>query len=227
MASDRVTEVSNDKGDTPTTYTMYKENNASSENYVKPVNGSDFDEKLVSEPVNEYGIPDKFKTSKSLVLRKTEILSEQYSAWYWRVVLLFSAFLCGYGYGLDGNLRYVYTTYATNSYSTHSLLSTIGVVNSVIAAASQIIYARLSDVFGRLTLFITAIVFYVVGTIIESQASLRCSKVCCRCRFLQRWIRRDYSSCSFDPIGFLFSKMEIILFICSSLAIYHQHLDFR
>lgn len=170
MASDRVTEVSNDKGDTPTTYTMYKENNASSENYVKPVNGSDFDEKLVSEPVNEYGIPDKFKTSKSLVLRKTEILSEQYSAWYWRVVLLFSAFLCGYGYGLDGNLRYVYTTYATNSYSTHSLLSTIGVVNSVIAAASQIIYARLSDVFGRLTLFITAIVFYVVGTIIESQA---------------------------------------------------------
>ena len=52
----------------------------------------------------------------------------------------------------------------------HSLLSTVGVINLVIGAISQIVYARLSDVFGRLTLFMTAIVFYAVGTIIQSQA---------------------------------------------------------
>ena len=85
-------------------------------------------------------------------------------------MLLFSAFLCGYGYGLDAKLRSVYTTYATNSYKMHSLLSTVGVINLVIGAISQIVYARLSDVFGRLTLFMTAIVFYAVGTIIQSQA---------------------------------------------------------
>lgn len=110
------------------------------------------------------------KTDKSLVLRKTELLAEQYDSWYWKLVLLFSAFLCGYGYGLDAKLRSVYTTYATNSYKMHSLLSTVGVINLVIGAISQIVYARLSDVFGRLTLFMTAIVFYAVGTIIQSQA---------------------------------------------------------
>lgn len=82
----------------------------------------------------------------------------------------FSAFVCGYGYGLDGNIRYIYTGYATSSYSEHSLLSTINVINAVVSAASQIIYARLSDVFGRLYLFISAIILYVVGTIIQSQA---------------------------------------------------------
>ncbi|QEU58677.1 hypothetical protein KDRO_A06980 [Kluyveromyces lactis] len=142
-------------------------------NVIKSVNGAGVgvDEKQVGPTdLNEYGIPDYLKSSKSLTIRKTEILAEQYSSWQWRVVLLFSAFLCGYGYGLDGNLRSFYTTWATNSYSTHSLLSTIGVVNAVMGAASQIVYARLSDVYGRFTLFVTAIVFYVVGTIIESQA---------------------------------------------------------
>ncbi|BAP69709.1 siderophore iron transporter ARN1 [Kluyveromyces marxianus] len=113
---------------------------------------------------------DSFKSSKSIVIRKTEILAEQYSSWQWRFVLLLSAFLCGYGYGLDSTLRSFYTTYATNSYSTHSLLSTVGVINAVMGAAAQIVYARLSDVYGRFTLFCTAIMFYVVGTIIESQA---------------------------------------------------------
>lgn len=84
--------------------------------------------------------------------------------------MLVSAFICAYGYGLDGTIRNVYTTYATNSYSSHSLLSTIGVINLVIGAAAQIFYARLSDVFGRLTLLLISIVFYSVGTIIQSQA---------------------------------------------------------
>ncbi|SCV02518.1 LAMI_0H00100g1_1 [Lachancea mirantina] len=113
---------------------------------------------------------DKLHATKAIVIRKTEILASQYDRWYYRIILLFSAFLCGYGYGLDGNIRYIYTSYATNSYAEHSLLSTVNVINGVIAAASQLIYARLSDVFGRLSLFLTAVVFYVVGTIIQSQA---------------------------------------------------------
>ncbi|SCV02043.1 LAME_0G20186g1_1 [Lachancea meyersii CBS 8951] len=122
------------------------------------------------EDANELSIPDNLRTTRYLVIRKTEILAQQYNAWYYKVVLLFSAFVCGYGYGLDGTLRYNYTSYAANSYGEHSLISTIGVINAIIGAAGQLLYARLSDTFGRLTLFITAIVFYVVGTIIQSQA---------------------------------------------------------
>lgn len=110
------------------------------------------------------------RNTKSIVIRKTEIMKEVYDKWYYHVILLFFAFVCGYGYGLDSNIRYIYTGYATSSYAEHSLLSTINVINAVISAASQLVYARLSDVYGRTTLFCVAIVFYVVGTIIQSQA---------------------------------------------------------
>ncbi|KOG96481.1 siderophore transporter DI49_4809 [Saccharomyces eubayanus] len=113
---------------------------------------------------------DALRQNKSLVIKQTEIIGNAYKKWYFQAILLFSAFVCGYGYGLDGNIRYIYTGYATSSYSEHSLLSTINVINAVVSAASQIIYARLSDVFGRLYLFISAVILYVVGTIIQSQA---------------------------------------------------------
>lgn len=108
--------------------------------------------------------------NKNLMIKKTEIMSDVCNKWYHHVLLIFCAFVCGYGYGLDGNIRYIYTGYATSSYSEHSLLSTINVINAVVSAVSQIMYARLSDVFGRLSLFIVAVVLYVVGTIIQCQA---------------------------------------------------------
>lgn len=137
---------------------------------VKKANNVVVDEKMAGEPLDEYGQADKLKVTKSLVIRKAELMSKQYDTWYLRSLFLFSAFLCSFGYGLDGNLRGSYTTFAMNSYSTHSLISTVGVISMVISAVAQIIYAGLSDVFGRLSLFIASIVFYVVGTIIQSQA---------------------------------------------------------
>ncbi|RLV92973.1 Siderophore iron transporter ARN1 [Spathaspora sp. JA1] len=108
---------------------------------------------------------------KSIGVRKAEILAAQWNEnKYLHLVLLFSAFLVGYAYGLDGSTRWVYTAYATASYSEHSLLTTVAVITSVAGAACQPVYARLSDVFGRLEIFLVSIVFYVVGTIIESQA---------------------------------------------------------
>ncbi|CAI4497352.1 CPA_1a_G0023080.mRNA.1.CDS.1 [Saccharomyces cerevisiae] len=125
---------------------------------------------------DSYGLPqlsekyNALRQNRSLIIQQTEIISSAYKKWYLQAILLLSAFICGYGYGLDGNIRYIYTGYATSSYSEHSLLSTINVINAVVSAASQIIYARLSDVFGRLYLFISAVILYVVGTIIQSQA---------------------------------------------------------
>lgn len=145
--------------------------NNNAPNYYSP------DEEEKSTGLNDYESQSQNKTlddysgTKQIALRKAEILADQYSSIPYRIILLFSAFLIGYGYGLDSNIRYVYTGYASSSYSTHSLISTIGVVNAVIGAASQIVYARLSDIFGRLELLIVSVVFYVVGTVIQSQAN--------------------------------------------------------
>ncbi|SCU84094.1 LANO_0C00386g1_1 [Lachancea nothofagi CBS 11611] len=128
------------------------------------------EEKLVKEPLNEYGMPDKLRVTKSLVIRKAELMAKQYDTSLLKAQFLLATFICAFGYGLDTNIRSVYMVYAMDSYQFHSLTSTIGVVGLVIAAVAQIFYAGLSDVFGRLSLFLLSIVLYVVGTIIQSQA---------------------------------------------------------
>ncbi|GAV50883.1 hypothetical protein ZYGR_0AD00660 [Zygosaccharomyces rouxii] len=136
---------------------------------VMPVD-SDGEKQKLRPSLNMHGLPDKLHVSKWLVIRQSELLAAEYNWWPFRILLLFCAFICGYGYGLDSNIRFIYTSYVTNSFSEHSLLSTVNVINAVISAASQIVYARLADVFGRLTLFITAVVFYSMGTVIQSQS---------------------------------------------------------
>ncbi|KZT25185.1 siderochrome-iron transporter [Neolentinus lepideus HHB14362 ss-1] len=84
------------------------------------------------------------------------------------VVLFGGIFLIAYAYGLDQQTRSVYQTYATNSYSSHSLLSTLNVVKAVIAAAAQPPMSKVADIFGRLELISFSVFFYVLGTIIEA-----------------------------------------------------------
>lgn len=136
---------------------------------------SKFKEHSGSEDValsyNEKSIPMVVKsTSKSFGVRRTEILVEQFTHPAFRIFFLFSVFVCAYSYSLDGTVRGVYQTQATASYGQHSLLSTVNVIKGVISAAAQPTYARLSDIFGRLEMFILAVIFYAMGTVIESQA---------------------------------------------------------
>ncbi|KAL2072411.1 hypothetical protein VTL71DRAFT_11754 [Oculimacula yallundae] len=87
-----------------------------------------------------------------------------------RIFLFFGVFLIAYAYGLDGTVRYSYQATATSSYEVHSLLSTINVLRSVIAAAAQPTAAKIADVFGRLELVAVSVFFYTLGTIVESCA---------------------------------------------------------
>ena len=50
------------------------------------------------------------------------------------------------------------------------MLSTVGVLRGVIAAAAQPTAAKIADVFGRVELILISIVFYVIGTIVEATA---------------------------------------------------------
>ncbi|CCF35502.1 major facilitator superfamily transporter [Colletotrichum higginsianum] len=88
-----------------------------------------------------------------------------------RIFIFFGVFLVAYAYGLDGTLRYAYQPTATNSYATHSLLATVNVLRSVIAAAAQPTSAKIADVFGRVELVCVSVLFYVVGTIVETCAT--------------------------------------------------------
>lgn len=131
---------------------------------------SDSEEKR-SDDLTSSNVAHQQENTKSFGIRRVELLSEQYKPWYLRTFLFFSIFIVAYVYAIDGTVRSYAQAYATNSYSTHSLLSTVNVIKGVVAAAAQPTYARLSDHFGRLEILIVAIVFYVVGTIIESQAT--------------------------------------------------------
>lgn len=107
---------------------------------------------------------------KSFGIRRSEILMDQYNLILFRVIFLFSVFLVSYAYSLDATVRATYQNVATDSYLQSPLISTVNVIRSVIAAAAQPTYARLSDTFGRLELFLVSIIFYAMGTVIESQA---------------------------------------------------------
>ncbi|SCU98180.1 LAMI_0F13410g1_1 [Lachancea mirantina] len=132
-----------------------------------------------SRPLSKELSPDDFsqatdtvlKDSKGAGVHNIEIYAQQYQHIGYRIALFFSIFLVAYAYGLDGSVRYTLQSYATSSYSQHSLLAAVNCIKAVIAAGGQICFARASDIFGRVTILIVSIVFYAMGTIIECQAT--------------------------------------------------------
>ncbi|RCK66706.1 Siderophore iron transporter ARN1 [Candida viswanathii] len=112
----------------------------------------------------------KRETRKSLGVRRSEILLAQYNSVPLKIVLFVSVFFVCYCYSFDGITRRNLTFYATSSYKNHSGFTTINVLTSAIAGVSQPVYARLSDRFGRIELFGFAVLLFVVGTLIQSQA---------------------------------------------------------
>ena len=88
-----------------------------------------------------------------------------------RGLLLLSIFLVGYAYGLESQVRSTYQPYATSSFGLHSYSSTINVLRSVIAVASQPTAAKIADVFGRLEVVAVSTILYTLGIAIEASAS--------------------------------------------------------
>ncbi|KAH7121489.1 major facilitator superfamily domain-containing protein [Dactylonectria macrodidyma] len=88
-----------------------------------------------------------------------------------RCCLFLSIFFIAYAFVMDAVTRSTYQSYATSSYAQHSLLSTINVIKGVIAAAVQPLVAKLSDLIGRMELFLVLTAFYVLGSIIEASST--------------------------------------------------------
>ncbi|CAM0141654.1 hypothetical protein VKS41_000762 [Umbelopsis sp. WA50703] len=108
--------------------------------------------------------------SRSPGVRRIEAISTSFTV-VSMTFLFVGVFLVSYAYGLDGQTRSVYQTTATNSFEVHSLLSTLNVVKSVIAAAAQPPMSKAADVFGRFELVSFSAFFYVLGTVIEAAST--------------------------------------------------------
>ncbi|EAL86866.1 ferrioxamine B transporter [Aspergillus fumigatus] len=113
---------------------------------------------------------ERFGGNGSPGVRRIEVISSQFNLVH-RIIFFFGVFLIAYVYGLDGTIRYTYQPLATAEYQSHSLLATVNVLRSVIAAAAQPTAAKIADVFGRVELILLSIVFYTVGTIVEASAN--------------------------------------------------------
>lgn len=85
-----------------------------------------------------------------------------------KFLLLFCLFLQGYTTGLGGQISQSIQTYAANDFKNQPGISSLNTVKSVVASSVVVAYARLSDRFGRMEMWIFACVFYTVGNIISA-----------------------------------------------------------
>lgn len=108
---------------------------------------------------------------KSFGIRREEILTMQLQSVYLRGAYFFTILVGMFITIIENKCLSVLVGYATDSYEQHSLMSTITVVKSVIAAAALPAYARVSDMFGRLPIFGFALVCRILGLIVMSQAT--------------------------------------------------------
>lgn len=87
-----------------------------------------------------------------------------------RILILFFLFLQGYCTGLDGNMSMTMQQALITIFSHNGDAAAVNTVKSVIASAVFIPYARLSDRFGRMELWVVLLVPFLVGRITTAAA---------------------------------------------------------
>lgn len=147
-----------------------KSESAGAENSIPHTNNGSDIEKSGDCASKNSDLDAQVSTSVSPGVIRAELMCKQYEKSWLKFAFYSSVLVCAYCYQLDFLMRLNFQVYATSSYNQHSLYTTVNVIRAVIAAASQPTIARLADKFGRFELIVASILFYAVGTIIESQA---------------------------------------------------------
>jgi len=84
----------------------------------------------------------------------------------WGLIFAYmSIFLMAFSTSLEGQVVQSVSVFATSSFQTHSLISTVYVVQGVVNAVIKTPMAKVADVFGRLEAFSFSILLYVLGYI--------------------------------------------------------------
>ncbi|KAL4786770.1 siderophore iron transporter mirC [Aspergillus varians] len=81
------------------------------------------------------------------------------------IIAYISIFLMAFCTSLEGQTIMSLSAYATSSFSKHSLISTVLVVQNVVNAVIKPPMAKIADVFGRFEAFCVSILIYVLGYI--------------------------------------------------------------
>ncbi|WRT68181.1 uncharacterized protein IL334_005156 [Kwoniella shivajii] len=128
-----------------------------------------YPERPVREELERQGDTETAFGDKSPGVKRIEAITSCFTAWH-RWVLLISVFLVAYSYGLDGTVRYTYQAIALSELGTSSQISTVTVVRSIVAAAAQPAYAKISDYFGRTSILFISVLLYALGTVVQATA---------------------------------------------------------
>ncbi|KAL4914076.1 major facilitator superfamily domain-containing protein [Aspergillus aurantiobrunneus] len=119
----------------------------------------------VSAPVN-YAPPPYAPSETSPGVKRIELINTQLGL-YGRISMFFGIWLVAFVYGAcRTHTTCLHLPLATASYANHSLLSTVQVLRSVIAAAA------LADMFGRAELIFFWVFFYTLGVFLIGYAGI-------------------------------------------------------
>ncbi|KAI8625228.1 siderophore iron transporter mirC [Xylariaceae sp. FL1651] len=97
-------------------------------------------------------------------VKAIEAISMTWSQWG-LIAAYLSIFLMAFATSLEGQVTYSVVAFATSSFSSHSLIATVYVIQGVVNAVIKPPMAKIADVFGRLEAFTICIVLYVLGYI--------------------------------------------------------------
>ncbi|KAI3336587.1 siderophore iron transporter mirC [Xylariaceae sp. AK1471] len=97
-------------------------------------------------------------------VKAIEAISMTWSKWG-LIAAYFSIFLMAFTTSLEGQVTYSVVAFATSSFSSHSLIATVYVIQGIVNAVIKPPMAKIADVFGRLEAFTICIVLYVLGYI--------------------------------------------------------------
>ncbi|KAI0443848.1 siderophore iron transporter mirC [Xylaria telfairii] len=97
-------------------------------------------------------------------VKQIEAISMVWSKWG-LIAAYFGIFLMAFTTSLEGQVTYSVVAFATSSFSSHSLIATVYVIQGVVNAVIKPPMAKIADVFGRLEAFMICIFLYVLGYI--------------------------------------------------------------
>ncbi|GAP86517.1 putative siderophore iron transporter mirC [Rosellinia necatrix] len=97
-------------------------------------------------------------------VKAIEAISMTWSKWG-LIAAYLGIFLMAFTTSLEGQVTYSVVAFATSSFSSHSLIATVYVIQGVVNAVIKPPMAKIADVFGRLEAFTICIVLYVLGYI--------------------------------------------------------------
>ncbi|KAL8370106.1 hypothetical protein RB595_000466 [Gaeumannomyces hyphopodioides] len=95
-------------------------------------------------------------------VKAIEAVAMTWSKWG-LIVAYIGIFLMAFATSLEGQVSYSMSVFATSSFSSHALVSTVLVVQGVVMAVIKPIMAKVGDVFGRLEAFSASVLLYVLG----------------------------------------------------------------